>query len=30
VKTHVENALTMLGAHNRIEVLNRLNELGVL
>jgi hypothetical protein len=27
VKTHVENALTMLGARNRIEVLNRLNEL---
>jgi two-component system, NarL family, nitrate/nitrite response regulator NarL len=30
VKTYVQSALTKLGARNRIEALNRLNELGLL
>jgi DNA-binding NarL/FixJ family response regulator len=30
VKTYVQTALTKLGARNRIEALNRLNELGLL
>lgn len=30
VKTYVQNALSKLGARNRIEALNRLNELGLL
>jgi len=30
VKTYVQSALSKLGARNRIEALNRLNELGLL
>jgi len=30
VKTYVQSALTKLGARNRIEALNRLDELGLL
>lgn len=30
VKTYVQNALSKLGARNRIEALNRLHELGLL
>jgi len=30
VKTYVQSALNKLGARNRIEALNRLDELGLL